>query len=91
MKSGEHKEDKNMTKYIHQNTISGHRSASGKALYLTVRFGTSAINDRIVWLPMSQLKIGEANECGWSQIEIPDWLIKKNSLQRASFIELEEA
>ena len=79
-----------MKKYIHQNTVNGHRSESGKALYLTVRFGTSSINDRIVWLPMSQLKISEANECGWSLIEIPDWLIKKNSLQRAAFIELEE-
>lgn len=78
-----------MTGYIHQNTVSNHRSASGKALYLTVRFGTSSINDRAIWLPLSQLKIGEANECGWSQIEIPDWLIKKNGLQRASFIELE--
>ena len=78
-----------MTRYIHQNTVRDHQSASGKALYLTVRFGTSAINDRVIWLPLSQLKIGEANECGWSQIEIPDWLIKKNALQKASFVELE--
>lgn len=79
-----------MKKFIHQNTIENHKSASGKALYLTVRFGTSSIHDRTIWFPMSQLKIGEANECGWSMIEIPDWLIKKNSLERAAFIELEE-
>lgn len=79
-----------MTKYIHKNTVDNHKSASGKALYLTVRFGTSAIHDSIVWLPVSQLSIGEYNECGWAKIEIPEWLIKKNNLTRAGFVELEE-
>lgn len=79
-----------MVKYIHRNTLNGHKSASGKAIYFTVRFGTSAIHDSITWLPISQLKIGEFNECGWARIEIPDWLIRKNSLTKASFVELEE-
>ena len=79
-----------MTKYFHKNTVDNHKSASGKALYLTVRFGTSAIHDSIIWLPISQLSIGEYNECGWARIEIPEWLIKKNNLTRAGFVELEE-
>lgn len=79
-----------MTKYIHKNTVDNHKSASGKALYLTVRFGTSAIHDSIIWLPISQLSIGEYNECGWARIEIPEWLIKKNNLNKAGFVELEE-
>lgn len=79
-----------MTKYIHQNTVNNHKSASGKAIYLTVRFGLSDLHDTTVWLPMSQLNISEPNECGWSKIDIPDWLIRKNNLQKAAFIELEE-
>lgn len=79
-----------MTKYIHKNTLDNHVSASGKAIYFTVRFGTSAIHDRVTWLPMSQLKIGDFNECGWAKIDIPDWLINKNGLKNAGFVELEE-
>ena len=79
-----------MTKYIHKNTLDNHKSASGKALYLTVRHGTSEAHDSITWLPISQLKFGEFNECGWAEIYIPDWLIRKNGLQKAAFIELEE-
>lgn len=80
-----------MRGFIHRSTLEGHKSASGKAIYFTVRFGTSAIHDSIVWLPLSQLKIGTENECGWSEIEIPGWLIKKNGLVRAALVELEEA
>lgn len=80
-----------MFKYIHKETLENHKSASGKAIYLTVRFGTSAIHDSIVWMPVSQLKVGEFNECGWALVEIPDWLIKKNGLERAGFVELEAA
>ena len=79
-----------MTKYIHQNTWKNHRSESGKALYLTIRYGTSAIHDRTMWFPISQLKVGDFNECGWATIEIPDWLIRKNNLSKAIFVELEQ-
>ena len=79
-----------MFSHIHQNTVNNHKSASGKAVYLTVRFGTSESHDQTVWFPMSQLKIGEFNDCGWAEIEIPDWLIRKNKLMRAAFIELQE-
>ena len=78
-----------MMRYIHENTLKDHKSASGKAIYFTVRFGTSAIHDAIVWMPLSQLKIGNLNECGWAQIEIPQWLIRKNALEKAVFVELE--
>ena len=79
-----------MLKHIHQNTVMNHKSASGKAIYLTVRFGTSESHDSVVWLPMSQLKFGEFNECGWAEVSIPDWLIHKNNLTRAAFIELQD-
>lgn len=80
-----------MTKYIHKNTLDSHISTSGKAIYFTIRFGTSSIHDRTIWMPMSQLSIGEFNECGWAKIDIPNWLINKNGLQKANFVELEEA
>ena len=79
-----------MIKYIHEETLKNHISASGKAIYFTVRRGgTTARHDEIIWLPLSQLKIGELNECGWAKIEIPYWLIKKNSLEKAGFVELQ--
>ena len=78
-----------MRMMIHKNTIENHKSQTGKAIYLTARFGKSQINDRPIWLPLSQLKIGAYNECGWATIDIPDWLIKKNCLTKAALIELE--
>lgn len=78
-----------MKYFIHENTLKDHKSASGKAIYLTVRFGTSDIHDSIKWFPLSQMRFGEVNEVGWMPVEIPDWLIRKNGLERASFIELQ--
>ena len=77
-----------MVAYIHENTWNNHKSASGKAIYLTVRFGTSSIHDSYTWLSVSQLKLDKFNEVGWARMEIPDWLIRKNGLQNAAFIEL---
>ena len=74
---------------IHKNTIENQKSGSGKAIYLTARFGKSQIHDKPVWFPLSQLKIGEFNECGWATIDIPDWLLVKNCLTNAVFTELE--
>lgn len=78
-----------MRMMIHENTVENHKSASGKAIYFTARFGTSQIHDRPVWFPMSQLKIGKFNDVGWAIIEIPDWLIRKNCLNNAALVELE--
>ena len=78
-----------MKAYIHRNTVKQKASASGKAIYLTARFGKTNDFNKFVWFPVSQLKIGDFNSVGWATIEIPDWIIRKNCIQNACILELE--
>ena len=78
-----------MKYFIHENTLKDHKSASGKAIYFTARFGLTDRFNRTVWFPLSQMRFGEVNEVGWMPVEIPDWLIKKNDLQNATLEELQ--
>ena len=53
-----------------------------KAFYVDVdsgRMGTDARNSHF-WIPRSVCKIGEANELGWHEILIPQWLFTKNRI-----------
>lgn len=59
--------------YIHEETVKNHKSNSGKAIYFTPNY-YKAVPD---WFPLSQLKIGNYNECGWAIVDIPDWLIRQ--------------
>ena len=54
-----------MKAMFHTNTLEGQKSASGKALYLTARLDGSGFRTKAVWFPVSQLKVGNPNECGW--------------------------
>lgn len=50
-----------------------------KAVALTIAGGYTDANDRIIWLPKSQLIIGEPNEVGNAEILIPYWLVKQKT------------
>ena len=62
---------------IHTTTLETHKSASGKALYLTASYGGFNTGKSTEWFPISQLKISAPNECGWCEMEIPDWILKQ--------------
>lgn len=62
---------------IHTNTLDNHKSASGKALYLTHTYCGFNTGKSFEWFPLSQLKISSANECGWCDVDIPEWLLKQ--------------
>jgi len=66
--------------YIHTTTLENHKSTSGKALYLTVTYGGFNTGKSIEWFPMSQLKISQPNECGYCEMEIPDWILKQKQM-----------
>jgi len=62
---------------IHRNTIDTHKSSSGKAIYFNTSYAGFNTGRSVVWFPISQLKFHkDENECGWSTLEIPDWLLK---------------
>jgi hypothetical protein len=50
-----------------------------KAIAVTIAGGYTDANDRIIWLPKSQLIIGEPNEVGNAEILIPYWLVKQKT------------
>ena len=50
-----------------------------KAVAVTIAGGYTDANDRIIWLPKSQLIIGEPNEIGNAEILIPYWLVKQKT------------
>lgn len=80
--------------YIHQNTINSQKSESGKAIYLTHSYDLG-FHEIHHWFPLSQLTISEPNECGWAEVEIPDWILKQKHLLgycntlKGCFLELE--
>ena len=47
-----------------------------KAIAVTISGGYTSANDRIMYLPLSQLVIGEPNEYGNAKIYIPVWLLR---------------
>ena len=67
---------------IHSDTLHNHTSASGKAFYVSIWDGRWVSHEREnhVWLPLSQVEIGEPNECGWCEILVPLWLFTKNRI-----------
>lgn len=69
-----------MTFYISASTLETHRSESGKAIYLTVSCGGFNTGKRIEWFPISQLDIGNPNECGWCKVVIPEWILKQKQM-----------
>lgn len=78
-----------MQGFIHQNTINNHKSKSGKALYLTVTYGGFNTGKKIEWFPLSKLTISTPNECGWSKITIPEWIINQKHINGGAFEEIE--
>lgn len=66
--------------YIHENTLNNQKSQSGKAIYFTHTFGGFNTGRTHEWFPFSQLKISAFNECGWAEVEIPDWLLNQKGL-----------
>lgn len=81
--------------WIHKNTLDNHKSTTGKAIYFTVTYGGFNTGNCREWFPMSQLKIGsDFNECGYTTLEIPEWILKQKGLLnysglRGSFEELD--
>ena len=47
-----------------------------KAIAVTISGGYTSCNDRLMYLPLSQLIIGKPNEYGNAKIYIPVWLLK---------------
>ena len=76
---------------IHKNTLENHRSESGKAIYLTITYGGFNTGKKREWFPLSQLTISQPNECGWAEVNIPDWLIEQKHIGNGSFEEAEVA
>lgn len=76
---------------IHKNTLESHKSASGKAIYLTITYGGFNTGKKQEWFPLSQLTISEPNDCGWSELNIPDWLIDQKHIGNGAFEEAEVA
>ena len=74
---------------IHRSTIEGHKSQSGKALYLTVTYGGFNTGKSREWFPISQITISEYNDCGWAEVTIPDWLIQQKHIGNGAFEEAE--
>lgn len=66
--------------YIHENTLKNQKSQSGKAIYFTHSYCGFNTGKTHEWFPLSQLKIGEFNDCGWAELEIPDWILKQKQL-----------
>lgn len=65
--------------HIHDITLA---HGTDKAFFVDVasgRMGTDARNS-LLWIPRSVCKIGEANENGWHEILIPQWLFVKNRI-----------
>ena len=76
---------------IHKNTLENHKSASGKAVYLTVTYGGFNTGKSVEWFPISQLTISKPNELGWSEVSIPEWLIHQKHIENGAFEEMEVA
>ncbi len=74
---------------IHENTVKSHTSASGKAIHFTISNGYTSANDTTEWFPLSQLIIGNPNECGWCEILIPLWILKQKNISYSRLRELE--
>lgn len=63
---------------IHDITL---EHGTDKAFYVSIESGRmGAARNKILWVPRSICVIGNANENGWHNIEIPMWFFDKNRI-----------
>lgn len=73
---------------IHDITL---QHGTEKAFYVDIdsgRMGTE--RNKRMWIPRKLCVIGEANECGWHDIMIPNWLFIQNRVDYHRVIDINQ-
>lgn len=71
---------------IHENTL---KQGTKKAVCLDIDDGRwSSRRDKKFWLAKSVCIIGDRNECGWHEILIPYWLLRKNNIDYSRILDI---